>query len=293
MAWLAISLYAEARIAEAIADALIEAGALSVSCDDADAGTPDETAQFAEPGMAPAQPWRRNLLTALVEANADPQSIVAQAAGACAIDPPSFEASIVEDEDWVKRTQRQFEPIRIADRLWVVPSWCEPPDRSALNIAIDPGLAFGTGSHPTTRLMLRWLVHALKGGESLLDYGCGSGILAIVAARLGAQDVVGVDIDPQAIAAAQENAAKNDVAARFFAPDAFHAAPSDIVVANILANPLIVLAPLITAQCAGRIALSGILESQADEVIGAYAGQFSMEVTDREEGWVLLTGLRR
>ena len=292
MAWLAIRLYAQARVAEAIADALIEAGALSVSCDDADAGTPDEAAQFAEPGMEPAQPWRRNLLTALVDESSDPQSIVECAARACAILPPSFETSILEDEDWVRRTQLQFEPIRIADRLWIVPSWCEPPDRSAVNISIDPGLAFGTGSHPTTRLMLRWLARILKGGETVLDYGCGSGILAIVAARLGAQGVAGVDIDPQAVSAAQENAAKNEVVVRFSTPDAFHAEPSDIVVANILANPLIVLAPLISAQCAGRIALSGILEAQSVEVADAYAGHFCMEVADREDGWVLLTGTR-
>ncbi len=292
MAWLAIRLYAEAGVAEAIADALIEAGALSVSCDDADAGTPDEAAQFAEPGTGPAQPWRRNLLTALVDQRADPRAIVECAAEACAIPPPSFETSVVEDEDWVRRTQLQFEPIRISDRLWIVPSWCEPPDRGAVNISIDPGLAFGTGSHPTTRLMLRWLARTLKGGESFLDYGCGSGILAIVAARLGARCVTGVDIDPQAISAAQENAAKNEVVARFCTPDAFRAGPSDIVVANILANPLIVLAPLISAQSAGRIALSGILEPQSVEVAAAYAGQFCMEVTDREEGWVLLTGTR-
>lgn len=293
MAWLAIKLHAEGRAAEAIADALIEAGALSVSCDDAEAGTQEESAQFAEPGMEPAQPWRRNLLTALVPGDCRPADIVAAAARECGIETPPFEFSVVEDEDWVRRTQLQFEPIRITDALWIVPSWCDPPDVNAVNVSIDPGLAFGTGSHPTTRMMLRWLERTLKGGETVLDYGCGSGILAVVAFRLGARDVSGVDIDPQAILAAEENAAKNGAAVRFFTPDAFHADPSEIVVANILANPLIVLAPLITTNCASRVALSGILDAQAEEVAAAYAGQFDIRVADREEGWVLLTGKRR
>ena len=183
--------------------------------------------------------------------------------------------------------------MRVADRLWIVPSWCVPPEPSAVNIAIDPGLAFGTGSHPTTRLMLRWLERNLQGGESLLDYGCGSGILAIVAARLGARNVVGVDIDSQAILTANDNAAKNGVAIQFVTPDEVPEQPADIVVANILANPLIVLAPLIMARCASRVALSGILEGQIEEIKDAYAPGFDLEVADREEGWILVTGNRR
>jgi ribosomal protein L11 methyltransferase len=293
MAWLAIRLHAEAHTADAVADALIEAGALSVSCDDADAGTEAEAAQFAEPGQDPPHPWRRNILTALVAEDASPERIVAAAALFCGIEAPSFSTTLVDDEDWVRRTQLQFEPMRVADRLWIVPSWCVPPDSTATNIAIDPGLAFGTGTHPTTRLMLRWLVRNLKGGESLLDYGCGSGILAIVAARLGAHSVVGVDIDPQAILTAKENAAKNRVAVRFITPQEVPEGPSDIVVANILANPLIVLAPLIAARCARRVALSGILEDQFEEIGRAYSADFDLEVADREEGWILVAGDRR
>src|SRR5688572_24239003 len=176
MAWLAITLFADAGVADSLADALIEAGASSVSYDDADAGTPSEAPQFAEPGEREAQPWQRNLLTALVASDGQPAAIVAEAAHACGIMPPGFAVSIVEDEDWVRRTQLQFEPMHISGRLWIVPSWCPPPDPSAMNITIDPGLAFGTGSHPTTRLALRWLTGAIKGGESVLDYGCGSGI---------------------------------------------------------------------------------------------------------------------
>ena len=293
MAWLAIRMHAEADAADAVADALIEAGALSVSCDDADAGTSAEASQFAEPGLGPSHPWRHNILTALVAEDASPESIVAAAALSCGIKAPLFSVSLVEDEDWIRRTQLQFEPMRISDRLWIVPSWCVPPEPAAMNIAIDPGLAFGTGSHPTTRLILRWLAGNLKAGNSLLDYGCGSGILAIVGARLGARNVVGVDIDPQAILTANGNAAKNGVAIRFITPDAVPEQPSDIVVANILANPLIVLAPLIMARCADRLALSGILEEQIEEIKDAYAGCFDLRVADREEGWILVTGNRR
>lgn len=293
MAWLAIRLHAEADDADALADALIEAGALSVTCDDADAGTPDEAAQFAEPGLEAPRAWPRNVLTALVPADASAEAIVAAAALSCGLATPSYTIAAVKDEDWVRSTQAQFEPIRIVDRLWIVPSWCEPPDPAGVNIAIDPGLAFGTGSHPTTLLMLRWLARTLKGGETLLDYGCGSGILAIVAARLGARDVIGVDIDPQAILAANDNAAKNGVAVRFFTPDASPDQAAEIVVANILANPLVVLAPLITARCARRVALSGILEAQAEQVIDAYSAHFQLEVSDREDGWVLITGMHR
>jgi ribosomal protein L11 methyltransferase len=293
MAWLAIRLHAEADDADALADALIEAGALSVTCDDADAGTPDEAAQFAEPGLEAPCAWPRNVLTALVPADANAETIVAAAALSCGLATPPYAVAAVMDEDWVRSTQAQFEPIRVADKLWIVPSWCEPPDPAGVNIAIDPGLAFGTGSHPTTLLMLRWLAHTLKGGETLLDYGCGSGILAIVAARLGARDVIGVDIDPQAILAANDNAAKNGVAVRFFTPDASPDQTAEIVVANILANPLVVLAPLITARCARLVALSGILDAQAAQVIDAYSAHFQLEVSDREDGWVLITGVRR
>ncbi len=298
MAWLAIKLHAEARTADAIADALIEAGALSVSCDDADAGTADEAAQFGEPGLDPAQPWRRNLLTALVDADASPGNIVAEAARACGIKPPSFECSVVEEEDWVRRSQLQFEPIHIADGLWIVPSWREPPDPAAMNIAIDPGLAFGTGSHPTTRLVLRWLAKALKGGETVLDYGCGSGILAIAALKLGAGEAYGVDIDPQALATSVRNAADNAVGGdaaplRLFLPDDLPAIQADIVVANILARPLIVLAPLLAARTTGRIALSGILAEQAAEVLECYRAWFDIAVAAEREGWVLLAGRRR
>lgn len=293
MAWLALSFKAAAEVADAVSDALMEAGALSVSCDDADAGTANEAAQFAEPGEVPPHAWRLNVVTALIEAGSDPRAMLEGAAAICSIPVPAFTVSLVEDEDWVRKTQLQFEPMRVAEALWIVPSWCEPPEPDALNIRIDPGLAFGTGSHPTTRLVLRWLARTVKGGETLLDYGCGSGILAITAARLGAQKVTGIDIDPQALHAAAVNAASNGVRAEFLSPDAASAEPVEVVVANILANPLIVLAPLLTTLSSHRLALSGILESQYHEVAAAYSDKFELETPDVEDGWVLITGSRR
>lgn len=293
MPWLAVRLLAEAETADALTDALIEAGALSVSCDDADAGTPLEDSQFAEPGLEPPRAWRHNVLTALIAQDGSAEVIVAVAAGACGLPPPRFSVSRVEEEDWVRSTQRQFTPARVADGIWIVPSWCVPPEADAVNITIDPGLAFGTGSHATTRLMLRWIARELKGGETLLDYGCGSGILAIAAARLGASKVIGVDIDPQAISTARENASTNGVAIEFALPDAAPETTSEIVVANILANPLVVLAPLIMKSCARRLALSGILEEQAADIFAAYEPWFDLEIPDREEGWILVAGTRR
>jgi ribosomal protein L11 methyltransferase len=293
MAWLAIRLEAAADVADALGEALLDAGAQSVSCDDAEAGTNSETPQYGEPGLDPPQTWRRTTLTALASIDDDPERLLAEAARACAIAVPPHSVVAVADEDWVRLTQRQFEPINVTGALWIVPSWCPPPLPDALNICIDPGLAFGTGSHATTRLVLRWLAATLHGGETVLDYGCGSGILAIAAARLGAGTVLGVDIDPQAVAAAKDNAGKNGVNVAFCLPDAVPPLTADIVVANILANPLIVLAPLISARCGARLALSGILESQADEVAEAYRADFVLEVTGREDGWILMTGARR
>ena len=293
MAWLAIKLQARFEVAEALADALIDAGAVSVTLEDAEAGTADEAAQYGEPGIAPSHAWPYNILTALVDLDADAETIVAEAARSSGFAPPAYSLEAIEDQDWVRSTQAQFEPIRVTDGLWIVPSWCDPPEPDAINIAIDPGLAFGTGSHATTRLVLRWLASTLKSGETLLDYGCGSGILAIVAACLGAREAVGVDIDPQAVLSARDNAAKNRVAVRFSSPDAIHNLRADVVVANILANPLVMLAPLIATCCVHRLALSGVLESQAQQVLRAYAPHFALEVTDCEEGWILLTGERR
>jgi ribosomal protein L11 methyltransferase len=201
----------------------------------------------------------------------------------------------VAEQDWVRRSQSQFEPIRISDKLWIVPSWAQAPDPGGLNLVLDPGLAFGTGSHPTTRLCLQWLERTIGGGERVLDYGCGSGILAIAALRLGASAALGVDVDPLALPAARANAERNRADARFINTETAPDFQADLVVANILANPLILLAPLLSKYACkgGRIALSGILEAQAEEVIAAYAPWFAMRVGDSDGGWVLLEGLRQ
>ena len=200
----------------------------------------------------------------------------------------------VVEQDWVRATQAQFAPLHIHDRLWIVPSWCEPPNPSAINVTLDPGLAFGTGSHPTTRLCLEWLARELTRGASVLDYGCGSGILAIAAARLGAGRVAGVDVDPQAVDAARANAAANRVAATFTLPGAL-AGMFDVVVANILANPLVSIAADLAARVrdGGHIVLSGILETQAEAVMTAYRGWFNIAVSASDDGWIALAGTRR
>ena len=211
--------------------------------------------------------------------------------------PPRRCASAIRvaEQDWVRETQRQFAPIAIGEGLWIVPSWCNAPDPGAINLKLDPGLAFGTGSHPTTRLCLAWMRERGVEGARILDYGCGSGILAIAAARLGAHEVRGVDIDPQAIRASDDNARANGVAAQFSLPDALAPGAFDTVVANILANPLVVLAPALAARVrdGGHIALSGILDAQQDAVIDAYARWFTLAPWRRDDGWVLLHGERR
>ncbi|MDD2741748.1 MAG: 50S ribosomal protein L11 methyltransferase, partial [Rhodocyclaceae bacterium] len=207
---------------------------------------------------------------------------------------PEFSIEIIAEQNWVQLTQSQFEPIRVSERLWIVPSWHTTPDPDAINLILDPGMAFGTGSHPTTRLCLEWLERNVTSACSILDYGCGSGILAIAAARLGANQVAGVDIDPQAVDAAYANAERNGVHALFADSAQRVAGEYDLVVANILSNPLRVLAPAICAhvRTGGRLALSGILREQAEEIIGIYATWLPLSVFDMREDWVCLSGTK-
>ena len=296
MAWTSLSFTVAGPEAEAWSDALLEAGALSVDVLDAAAGTRDEVPQFGEPGEFEPGVWKSNLLTALFDATADVPAIVAGTADAHGWRAPVvYTLDRVEEQDWVRLTQSQFSPIRISDRLWIVPSWQDAPDPGALNLVVDPGLAFGTGSHPTTRLCLRWIEQNVLERDALLDYGCGSGILAIAARRLGADPVVGTDIDPQALIAARANAERNHADCRFVAPDALPDMSFDVVVANILTNPLRVLAPALAARVSagGRIVLSGILADQASEVIAVYERWFNIDTWQTDEGWVALAGARR
>jgi ribosomal protein L11 methyltransferase len=294
-----IVLLVEEAHAEPLSDALLAAGALSVAVEDAEADSPAERALYGEPGSEPARlAWRANRVAALLDATLDPAQVVAQAAAACGLPaPPIAGERRVEDADWVRQTQAQFPPTRISQRLWIVPSWHEPPDPDAVAVRLDPGVAFGTGTHPTTRLCLAWLdEHAPLAGR-VLDYGCGSGILAIAAAKLGAAEVVGTDIDAQALAAARENARSNGVAARYTSPADLPPGVFDIVLANILANPLQLLAPALLARVApgGALILSGILERQAQSLIDTYRAcdaRAPLSVWRADEGWVCLAGTR-
>ena len=296
MAWCALTVSVSPQQAEALGDALMERGALSIDVHDADADTPDEQPLFGEPGE-PAQPlWQHNRLTALFAEDAPVASILHDASLAAGLaDAPEYRLDTVQDNDWVRLTQAQFEPIPISARLWIVPSWHTPADPDAINIALDPGLAFGTGSHPTTRLCLRWLDENIKGGETVLDYGCGSGILAIAALKFGAARAMGIDLDPQAVRASRDNAAANGVHADFYLPDDAPAFSADVVIANILTNPLKLLAPLLAeaTRTGGHIVLSGILAEQADEVMKIYAQWFNLAPPIMDEGWARVSGVKR
>ena len=294
MNWLSVAFEVPAEYAEALSDALLEAGAASVDAADAAAGTAAEEALFADAAASP-QAWRRCAMRALVAPGADAAALIAAACARVGIAPPQWKVREVADADWVRATQDQLAPVRISPRLWIVPSWCEAPDPGAVVISLDPGIAFGTGHHPSTRLCLRWLERVVRGGESVLDFGCGSGILAIAAMKLGAGSAHGVDIDEQALLAARRNALHNRVQATFHNGSAALEEPSRIVVANILARPLVVLAPLLARLTApaGRIALAGLLAEQAGEVRAAYAPWFDFEAPEEDEGWALVSGVRR
>ena len=295
--WVSVALETDAAHADSLTDTLLAAGAISVSVEDAQAGTDEETPQFGEPGGANDQPivplWNISRVVALFDPSDDLIGRIAVATMAAGIDDlPEIELEDVAEQDWVRLTQSQFDPIRVNDRLWIVPSWHVAPDPDAINLVLDPGLAFGTGSHPTTFLCLQWLTETLRGDETVLDYGCGSGILAIAAARLGAASVLGVDIDRNALTSTRDNAGANKVALELRHSEDELQERFDIVVANILTNPLCVLAPLLVARIApgGRIALSGVLASQAEQVIAAYAPLIALRVGAELDSWVRLEG---
>jgi ribosomal protein L11 methyltransferase len=285
---------------EPVSDALMdELDALSVSVEDADAGTAAEQALFGEPGMpAPKPGWDSSTLRALF-----PDAAAAEQAATLllaqdwtsGLHVQAIEA--VAEQDWVRITQSQFAPVEITPTFWIVPTWHEPPAAAERVIRLDPGLAFGTGTHPTTRMCLRWIArHAPQGAQGwqrVLDYGCGSGILAIAAALHGGQAIDAVDIDPAAVASTQANAQANGVQLHAALPDAAHG-QYPLVLANILATPLKLLAPLLCGYVApgGALVLAGILERQAEELQAAYAPMLSLQVSDQEDGWILMTARR-
>jgi ribosomal protein L11 methyltransferase len=292
LSWLSVAIHTTAQIAEPLSDALLVEGALSVTVTDAADGAFQEQPIFGEPGEF-AGYWNECVVTALFPAAADVAGALENACNALEIPLITVQRTTqVDEQDWVRLTQSQFEPIEVSPRLWIVPTWHQAPNPAAINLRLDPGRAFGTGSHPTTLLCLRWLDRHIQGGEILLDYGCGSGILAIAAAKLGAVQVIGTDIDPVALEVARRNASDNNVNANFQLPDQIPKLLADVTVANILANPLQMLAAIIIAktQPGGWIVLSGILKNQAIGVMNHYRHAVDLQIDADESDWVCLAG---
>ena len=299
MAWLLLKIQANEHNADAISDALMDLGALSASIEDAHAETPAEQAIFGEPSSAdiqypPPGIWQQNIVTAMLDESCDVTALLQKLQAEVNIAQFSYTTETIAEQDWVRATQAQFDPIKITDKLYIVPTWHTAPNADAINIVLDPGLAFGTGSHPTTHLCLQWLTQQSH-LTSVLDYGCGSGILAIAAKKLGAAEVVGVDIDTQAVVASNYNAEQNHVKIEFFDADTFTHRVFDTVVANILSSALMVLAPVLAKYCrsGGKLALSGILEPQVEALVERYSEWFHMETPKKMDAWILLTGTKK
>ena len=280
---------------DVLSEALEALDALSVSVEDADAETEHEQALFGEPGMPPPKEgWQRSKVLALFanEEEARQATLLLAAQDffeACKV----ISVEAVPDQDWVRLTQSQFAPVEITPEFWIVPTWHEPPSHARKIIRLDPGLAFGTGTHPTTRMCLRWIATHDLNGQRVLDYGCGSGILAIGAAKFGAKQIDAVDIDEAAVTSTELNAQANEVSLNTGLPELAQGA-YQTVLANILATPLKVLAPLLCGhvQAGGHLVLAGILERQEKELIQAYAPHIMLSVADREDGWILMTAQR-
>lgn len=289
-----VLLVAEAAV-EPVSEALEALDALSVSVEDADAMTPAEQALFGEPGMPPPKEgWNRSRVVALFGTEAAAR----EAAELLVLqdffgDGQVLGVRAVAEQDWVRLTQSQFDPVEITPTFWIVPSWHEPPAGAQQVLRLDPGLAFGTGTHPTTRMCLRSIARHGAQGQRVLDYGCGSGILAMAAAKFGAREIVAVDIDPAAVEATQLNAQANGVSLQAGMPESVDG-EFDVVLANILATPLKVLAPLLCSRVkpGGQLVLAGILERQEQELRDAYAPWVTLGVSDRLDGWILMTACR-
>ncbi|WP_161864793.1 50S ribosomal protein L11 methyltransferase [Pseudomonas yangonensis] len=292
MPWLQVRLAITPEQAETYEDALLEVGAVSVTFMDA------EDQPIFEPDLGTTPLWSHTHLLALFEADTDETALIAHLQLLCGGSLPEHHVERIRDQDWERSWMDNFQPMRFGQRLWIVPSWHAAPEPDAVNLLLDPGLAFGTGTHPTTALCLEWLDGQTLDNCSVLDFGCGSGILAIAALLLGAPQAVGTDIDPQALEASRDNASRNGIdPARFpvYLPADLPQQPADVVVANILAGPLVSLAPQITAlvKGGGRLALSGILAEQAEEVRAAYDGAFDLDPTATKDGWVRISGVKR
>lgn len=292
MPWLQVRLAITPEQAQTYEDALLDVGAVSVTFMDA------EDQPIFEPDLGTTPLWSHTHLLALFEADVDPAPLLAHLELLTGAALPEHQIERIEDQDWERSWMDNFQPMRFGRRLWIVPSWHEAPQPEAVNLLLDPGLAFGTGTHPTTALCLEWLDGQDLAGCTVLDFGCGSGILAIAALLLDAERAIGTDIDPQALEASRDNAGRNGIAPERFPlylPEQLPQQQADVVVANILAGPLVQLAPRITSlvKPGGRLALSGILAEQAEEVRIAYADAFELEPTAEKDGWVRIGGVRR
>ncbi|WP_237059481.1 50S ribosomal protein L11 methyltransferase [Microbulbifer sediminum] len=292
MPWLQLRVDTNRERAEQIEDALLFAGAVSVTLQD-NADQP-----ILEPGLGEVPLWDETRVTGLFDAEVDTAVAEARAASSLGEALPNARWEQLEDKDWEREWMAHYHPIQCGDNLWICPSWCEPPAPDAVNLMLDPGLAFGTGTHPTTFLCLEWLAREPVAGKSVIDFGCGSGILGIAALLLGAEHALGTDIDPQALRASADNAVRNGLAPEqfpVFMPEKLPQAPVDLVLANILAGPLVELAPKLIAltRPGGRLCLSGILASQAEQVREAYSPWVEFEEDGQREDWVRLSGTRR
>jgi ribosomal protein L11 methyltransferase len=292
MPWLQLRLAIAPEQAEGLEDALLGVGAVSVTFMDA------EDQPIFEPDLGTTPLWSHTHLLALFEDDVEEANLLAHLQLLIGGQLPSYQLERIEDQDWERSWMDSFHPMRFGHRLWIVPSWHQAPEPGAVNLLLDPGLAFGTGTHPTTALCLEWLDSQPLDGLDVLDFGCGSGILAIAAMLLGARQAIGTDIDVQALEASRDNANRNGIAAERFPlylPEHLPNGQADVVVANILAGPLVSLASQIIERVkpGGRLALSGVLAEQADEVRAAYSEVFDLDPTAEKDGWVRITGTRR
>jgi len=296
MPWLQINVVTSPDIAEFYEDLLLEAGCAAVTFEDA------KDQPIFEPELGTTPLWGSTVITGLFAAEHDLESTLAflneQKLSVEGGDKIEFKAEILEDKDWEREWMTHYHPMQFGPDFWVCPSWIDVPDANAVNLMLDPGLAFGTGTHPTTALCLEWLANEPLQNRSVIDYGCGSGILGIAAILLGASSVSGVDIDPQALTATQDNLVRNGLEKErlpVFFPEHFESEPVDLVIANILAGPLKELAPTLAelVKSEGKLILSGLLIDQADELINTYSEWFDMEPPSTKEEWVRLTGRKR
>ena len=294
MAWINLTFFAEEKDIDLLSEALETRGALSIFIQDKNLNNSDEELIFGEPHSGPNKFWATNQIQALFNDSVDIKEIQDELVSNFQDIDFKFTASSVSETDWVKLSQSQFKPICIKDRINIVPSWHKINNPKLINIILDPGLAFGTGAHPTTHLCTEWLIDNVSKEKKVLDYGCGSGILAIAAYKLGAKTVKGVDIDPQAIIASKENGTLNECNIDWLNTDKDFKFQADLLVANILSSALSVLAPLLASYCSpkGKIALSGILESQENQIKKIYAPWFTFEQTLKNNGWVCLSGVK-